>query len=301
MIARVERLRFPLVALVVFIHSYHPSFVYMTWAPRYIWEFISYGLASVAVPTFFLISGYLFFYETDWSKQLYCRKLVSRLSTLFVPYLVWTAVSLAYTLLLFHSPTYPAQMWFITDLLLLAIISPLFHFMHQKAPVLFLLLFLMAWLFLTWGSLTSILFFYLGSLLAVKKLSLFVGDKYGLAATAVGLVLMALNIKLTNFILHNVGVAFSVIGVLWLSRLDFKFLHLEKLAKSSFFVFCVHQPIMGIAIAWIYWILNITNDIQRLALYLLSPIIIIGLCLSLYWVLQQLYPKGLAYITGNRL
>lgn len=87
-------LRFPLIVAVVFIHTnladvmingrllvnegqfpIHDLF-------RHI---ITNELARIAVPLFFFISGFLFFYHTDFSMKMYKQKLKKRVRTLLVP------------------------------------------------------------------------------------------------------------------------------------------------------------------------------------------------------------------------
>lgn len=46
-------------------------------------------LANVAVPVFFLISGYYFFYGSEFGKKEYFQKLKKRGRTLLLPYLLW--------------------------------------------------------------------------------------------------------------------------------------------------------------------------------------------------------------------
>lgn len=94
-------LRFPLIVAVVFIHTnladvmingrllvnegqfpIHDLF-------RHI---ITNELARIAVPLFFFISGFLFFYHTDFSMKMYKQKLKKRVRTLLVPYLFWNTV-----------------------------------------------------------------------------------------------------------------------------------------------------------------------------------------------------------------
>jgi fucose 4-O-acetylase-like acetyltransferase len=99
---RIDMLRFPLIVGVVFIHCYQ---ITMTMAQGSIgtahsaaWAdsvrfFISQGVARVAVPLFFLISGYLFF-QGQWSWGKYGSKLRRRADTLLVPFLFWNVLAL---------------------------------------------------------------------------------------------------------------------------------------------------------------------------------------------------------------
>ena len=100
----IHTLRFPLVCLVVVIHSF--SFMegwevsqmdlsHLTGADFYSLFCISLSmtLAHIAVPTFFVISGYLFFMDLrQWDWQVYGAKLNKRIFTLFIPYLVWNTL-----------------------------------------------------------------------------------------------------------------------------------------------------------------------------------------------------------------
>lgn len=101
----IHNLRFPLIVAVVFIHfDLSEGF-----AVRGVtcgldepeWYFavihlLSNVLSRVAVPLFFLMSGFLFFYRTDFSAEVYRRKLTSRLRTLLVPYVLWNAAVVVY-------------------------------------------------------------------------------------------------------------------------------------------------------------------------------------------------------------
>ncbi len=68
-------LRFILAVLVVFIHVPHPE--YTSGFSWYAYVFFSQGIARVAVPVFFLISGYLFCsgLEQQWDWSLWRSKI----------------------------------------------------------------------------------------------------------------------------------------------------------------------------------------------------------------------------------
>jgi len=60
----------------------------------YICVFFSEIMGSISVPLFFVISGYLFFYKTDFDGQVYKKKLKSRFKSLMIPYLLWNLIIL---------------------------------------------------------------------------------------------------------------------------------------------------------------------------------------------------------------
>ena len=100
-------LRFPLCVAVVFIHSFGQpveyDLNYMQTNPiegysifNYIRICFSHILPNVAVPTFFLISGYLFFggMEDTWNWADWLCKIKKRGISLLIPYLLWNMIAI---------------------------------------------------------------------------------------------------------------------------------------------------------------------------------------------------------------
>ncbi|WP_342383087.1 acyltransferase family protein [Bacteroides ovatus] len=112
----IERLRFPITVLVLFIHvllfaasqggiEYTFPFTYDSWSHRLIY-FFNWIFPRVSVPMFCIISGYLFFQglnTVDCFKEKYKYKLKSRVRTLLVPYLLWNIIFEIYRLLTISS------------------------------------------------------------------------------------------------------------------------------------------------------------------------------------------------------
>lgn len=92
--------RWPLIVLVVFIHSIpEPA------APvglsldannlyHFVTELISHNIGRIAVPTFFFISGYFFFFKQPDNYDLgtYTANLKKKTRTLVLPYLAWNFI-----------------------------------------------------------------------------------------------------------------------------------------------------------------------------------------------------------------
>ena len=99
----IDLLRFPLAIFVLYIHrvpttenAFSADFAFLSWHGIYnfLGLFISQGIAVIAVPTFFLISGYLFFVNfKEWSWDGYKKKIKSRTKTLIIPYILWNVLS----------------------------------------------------------------------------------------------------------------------------------------------------------------------------------------------------------------
>ena len=97
----IDFLRFPMIVSIVLLHAFLESIkgldIPANGIPVYhfLSFFISRVLVSVAVPLFFFISGYLFFYRVSFSLAVYGKKLRARVRTLLIPYLFWNVVVLA--------------------------------------------------------------------------------------------------------------------------------------------------------------------------------------------------------------
>lgn len=99
----IDWLRFPLILAVVFIHDFgtrgldlnilHQESFSLESAYNFIRIFGSTVASHFAVPTFFLFSGYLFFYNIKvWNRKVYRQKLQTRFTSLFVPYIIWNSI-----------------------------------------------------------------------------------------------------------------------------------------------------------------------------------------------------------------
>ena len=100
----IDTLRFPLMLGVVFIHSAFMSYFYPDGRTVFdlenmpVYSLAAYifsdNLGQIAVPLFFFMSGYLFFYGNGggFGWRGYLVKLKKRCRTLLVPYVVWNVV-----------------------------------------------------------------------------------------------------------------------------------------------------------------------------------------------------------------
>lgn len=101
-----DLLRFPLAVIVVLIHVFpipgygefkigshifqsgdYPAFYGLL-------NFIDSFLRGQSVPVYFFISGYVFFYGVELTKEKYLQKLKNRVKTLLIPYFVWNTLAL---------------------------------------------------------------------------------------------------------------------------------------------------------------------------------------------------------------
>ena len=158
----IQQLRFPMIVLVTFAHSYGRveegySLLTSDWNTyEFLKLLVSQTLVKVAMPVFFIMSGYLFFANVDkWDYATYKRKMLRRVKTLLIPYLVWNllmAVKLkAFSWSMFWSywmpagrqvdwfgqeqlMTAPANMplWFLRDLMVVSLLTPVIYVLIRK-------------------------------------------------------------------------------------------------------------------------------------------------------------------------
>ena len=141
-------LRFPLIVAVVFIHTQITAiggikanlsapFQFAGQFPIYETTvfLVAQIFARLAVPLFFIFSGFLFFKKCDeFNTSTYFNKLKKRTHSLLIPYLFWNllfivlssqfADSIKDWLILFWRPA-SLQLWFIRDLMVVVLFSPL--------------------------------------------------------------------------------------------------------------------------------------------------------------------------------
>lgn len=180
---------FWLIILVVLLHS--TVNVPENAIPKNIFEkiqvFISFGLCQVAVPLFFIISGYLFFFKIDNLNSIF-KNILKRRNTLIFPYLLWCLFwfsfmwiiqSISYFKTSFGTPLsamspadlmmqlfyYPLNypFWFLRELIVIVLLTPLLFILLRNKNILIL-------------TLLFILPFFISSIIPVKSLSIsFVG------------------------------------------------------------------------------------------------------------------------------
>lgn len=200
---KIKNLSFLLMIMVVFLHSYNidtkqlDRTLYLEKDLNWFMQtFISNGFTRIAVPLFFIISGYLFVYNRKIGINDLRDKIIKRIKTLLIPYLLWTTIGLLVYLILqsipqskpfftnkliidysfldwvegiFYKPI-PYQLWFLRDLIIMVFLSPLIILLIKRIRYVFLSTTLLFWFFnqdSVFLSSEALLFFSLGISLAL--------------------------------------------------------------------------------------------------------------------------------------
>lgn len=336
----INALRFPMAMAVVFIHSGLQATTeydaHKTMLGNVL-VFIINSILPAAVPMFFMISGFLFTCKMEkLSRVWYNKQIHKKCLTLLVPYICWNILAIPVYVLLFHDKailgiienlrlldffnlfwayngSYPLDLplWFIRDLFILMVASPVIIWILKKAKLVFVLIVSLFYVIIEKQicgfSSVGLLFFSLGAYYGLKdeKNILNFGDKYKLL-----LGILFLSIGFAHLYYPNV-LFFSRIYTILLTMVIYKFVYCcvskkyispkPLLAKSSFFIFASHfLGIYGYSTAIIRLTLPFeylfSNDMK----IIFSVILCTCICVILYYILQRYFPKVAYVLTGGR-
>jgi len=307
---------------------------------------------EVCVPLFFFISGFLFFYGTEgFSIQLYLKKLKSRIRSLLVPYIVWNFVVLLFFILAqtfltgnfvsgVNKPivnysvmdwlwsfwdtshinphvekTLPVNspFWFIRDLMVVVLTSPLLYFLIKKLKVYAVILLGVVWVinpyfYLPGLSTVSFFFFTVGAYFSINKKD-FVQLIKPLLPWAAGVFVLMVAAEFYFFgktcwsYLYCTNV---LVGMLFPIALSAHFITKgcwrpnSLLTEGSFFIFAYHRLPLVFTIKFLFHMIHPQSEIALLFLYLACPAIVIMLGLLGYRLLKNIFPRFTAIICGGR-
>ena len=349
---RLKILNFPLIIGVVYIHAYSASIEHggvslgpekLNYLSDFVRILISQGIARLAVPLFFLMSGYFFFLGFTWSWRAFAQKLAGRVKTLLLPFLFWTGFVVAIRFLgqsipavrayftgegalLAELPLYDLanalfgftrapeayHFWFIRDLMLLMLCSPLLVFLLRTLALPFLATLFFVWISAGWPLYTpdvvGVLFFSLGGYLAMRGRSLFFLDKYGPWFVVLYVPLLLADVVWYsapfNLCLHRCGIVVGLVAVLYLSkriRAGSPLQHnLLRLSGASFFVYAAHEPLLGIVRTLAFQFLPLELTYTMVLIYLFVPLAVIFVLVALHVILRAVVPGALRLVTGGR-
>ena len=340
-------LRFPLCVAVVLIHircDTKECFVHPIYdSVNYLFAQI---LTRVAVPLFFMFSGFLFFNRSDeFTLLTYREKLMKRIRTLLIPYIFWNCTLILYYLLgrllglgsqfgigfdmvdwfrLFWNGYIPPQktgygvasfpvleqFWYIRDLMVTILLSPIIFLMIKKCGLYFIIGLAILWITNSWPLITglsimALFFFSLGAYCSIFKKNfvellsphtLFLGIAWLLI-----LIPIFLQRSYCWTPLRCVGV---LLGMAFTISLAARILSKGKcktnkfLSESSFFIFAFHMT----AFIVIEDIANFSyrTDMMCTILYFVKSLAIVILGLTIYYFLRRWLPRFTAIITGGR-
>ena len=345
-------LRFPLIVGVVMIHS-DPGAVNIGGTQifdidnfkiyEYTRYFVSEILARIAVPLFFFISGFLFF-KGSFSFNSYLLKIKRRTKTIVVPYIIWNLFVIALVFLQqtfmsglsscrngllidntlvewisafwnYNNTSMPIcyQFWFIRDLIVTIILSPILYLGIKYLRYYFVLFLGILWLLNIWFnivgfSIVAFFFFSAGAYFNIFRINFIkTFQPFMKWAIIAYIVLSVTNLYFNHdtwvVYVHRIGILAGIISVITVSAHYIKLGKWEInnfLSESSFFIYAYHATFLAlITKASVKYIIP-TSNFELIILYFLSSAITILIGLGLYYILKLYLPKFTRIITGDR-
>ena len=344
---RITSLRFLLIVFVVFIHAnltvddalnyYHYDFVQPKWIEVFK-NFICGTLGGSAVPLFFLFASYLQFSKND----TYSLLLKKKGKSLLIPYILWTVITIILYLIsqtipqtsvffqnpiniirnwrfidylkafTYHDEVYPLvyQFWFLRDLMILIILSPIIKILCSKFPGTMLIIvsvFAVKGIPIFFTNSTALFFYMAGYFFAKYKISFFkIADKIKLYEY-IFLIALTISFDLLFEGRYSFGFLKTIISCLFLLKLSTYFIKDEKvyektnyLASYSFFLYAVHTPFLGTAINKISQKVIPLHGILCLVQFLLAAFLTISIGTLLGICLNKLFPRLFKILNGGR-
>jgi surface polysaccharide O-acyltransferase-like enzyme len=202
--------------------------------------------------------------------------------------------------------------WFIRDLMVLMLFSPLLFFCLRTLALPFLLSLFFLWISGNWPLYTpdvvGVLFFSLGGYLAMRGTSLFFLDKYGPWFVVLYVPLLLADViwysAPFNLWLHRCGIVIGLVAVLSASKRVPAGSPLQHtllwLCGASFFVYAAHEPLLGIVRTLAFQFFPLDQPYTMVLVYLFVPLAVIIVLVVLHVILRAVVPGALRLVTGGR-
>ncbi len=334
------------ILLVVFIHadlrSMISSYMNVPVSVDIYMETLTRILVDNAVPMFFFVSGFLFFLRKD----SYVNKFKSRFKTLFIPYLFWCFVGFLIPFVIqrmlgmehlyiankmklikdFAATDYIrmfwdlrdgspilSTLWFLRNLIVLVIFTPIIAFLIKKFRIVFPLLLLMVYFFLQWDvpgfNTSGFCWFSIGAYFSLNGINCWQSiEKMNtklLFAIWCLMTAFVITAYVIDFHYENVMLAYRIIHFMiiyhLIARISEKreMQNMLKISAASFFIYVFHEPWMG------YIAKLMIKIFQPSGVWLyIDPLLLVLLTVSYsyasYLILQKIAPHFLNFITGSR-
>ena len=321
--------------------------------------FVTRVLCHVAIPSFFIFSGYLFFRGTEqWNADTYKAKLRSRVKTLLVPYLIWNVIYLIYIKSSSEPFSYVAPfvqemnagdyiasfwnlivgetgitnwlgqatpnhypinfpLWYVRDLMVLVMISPLIRLFVKHTRKWGLLLLALCYVSGIWPNYTGIqingvLYFSVGAYLGVHKIDMVdwfrryrhiiypIATVLALITLYFGSIWTTAGLRVYKFfVLFGTASTIALAGGLVLRGKA----HIAPiLSNCAFFIMAMHMIEICQLSDRIYRLLFSPESAIGLTIcYISVPFIVAGLCIAIFVLLKKVCPPLLKLLNGGRV
>ena len=332
---RIANINFYLTLLVVLIHC--NCSLYITGKVGnmdYLFKLIEL-ITSIAVPTFFAISSYLFFKNYDLSKTK--GKFKTRIKSLLIPYLLWSTIFLLFVIFLdkiniLHgtdniignidysfvsivnniiNSNFDGPLWYVKALMILIVLSPIFYILITKLKKINLFIipiFLIINVIFDVDYPTFIYWIFVYYLVAyltitygdISKILKKINKYDSIVFILYGLLLIINVINFKNYILLLIYRIFSILFVISLqNRSKSMEKNPNKYAKYSFFIFCIHNWICVIVKRILIMIFG-SSPISCFIIQFPTWVIALTIIILIIKLMDKICPRILCILNGGR-
>lgn len=342
----IENLRFPMAVLIVFLHSknrvaFDDTFQTEFQVYQYIEGFFFGTLASIAVPLFFFISGYLYFQHfTTWNWDTYFRKSKRRIYTLLMPFIVWNVLKLS-SLCIEAFPAYGLSgvthvlneyggwrifwdgntglsapilqsTWFLRDLIIFCLLAPVIHLLVKRTKSLPLIILFFCNIFNVWPTeyickASAFFPFLFGATSSIQEKDILNLSSFIRFSCYLLTGILAFFLTLTeagSFIWF----LYTTCGIIALLNLSCQFNEQIKrtipvyCTQSSYFIYLGHSFLILSGFVWLFSkLLPFNGEAWFIIRYFLAPTATIFFLVYLYKMLRRYAPQILFFLLGEKV
>lgn len=224
------------------------------------------------------------------------------------------SMSLTDWLLIFWNPLGNPVLWFIRDLMVVILLTPLITPLVRKIPYIILPLFFIGWLFGLWPSgysgfsSVSFCFFYIGAFFSLRKVDIVdevCKNKLGVAISMLLFVTSWVYSALfsDNEIIAKLMVIFGSVSLIIISRYAAK----TKLSTfnasfwlpASFFIYVYHHIVHVPVKKFLYVVIHPTMPFMNYVIYFVTVLFVIYFLAGIYYLMKKAFPKYVWIFTGR--
>lgn len=279
-------------------------------------------ITEIAVPYFFLVSGFFFFSQSYCKFCAYKTMFSKKLRTLFIPFLFWNIVGFiifafagqigfndywyVYIINILTS-TWNGPLWYVRDLMTMIFFIPVYGWIMNWGKwwlftIVFIVLFHL-WIPVAcnWVSYESILFFFGGGILWRYPIVINYKTNRWVLGILFVIWMMRCIIFPNSWFLNKYNIILGIIVFWQLLNYLPKKIHNKclKIAPFSFFIYVAHIFVVKIAKAGANHFFH-GNDFVALITYFACPIITIALLFHLGKKWKKHFLSSYNLVTGNR-
>ncbi len=217
---------------------------------------------------------------------------------------------------------YDLPLWFLRDLIIVTVFTPLIYYMIRKFKIYFLVFLFVAYISRVWTtmpgfSITSCFFFSLGAYLALNEINIIKAvHKYRMLIMLFFLILFCFAVyydgspNLIGQTIYPLYICFAVLAAFYIaswSALTFKIKPNKFLVSNCFFIYALHgAPIIGAVTVLtasktiVTMCVPFESGLVELLIYLITPFVAVTICIVALKLLYLISPKIAMLFSGNR-